>query len=154
MKLNYKSGFTIFEFLIAISIMALLVAIVFSGFINLRKHQALKLDTETIAGILREARSETLASKNGTRYGVHFSATKVTLFAGSVYNPSDPNNKDFMLNASDAVFNITLAGGGSDVIFNRLTGETSQNGVITLSSPSTAQIKTVTVYKTGVVESN
>jgi len=59
-----------------------------------------------------------------------------------------------MLNASDAVFNITLAGGGSDVIFNRLTGETSQNGVITLSSPSTAQIKTVTVYKTGVVESN
>ena len=36
MKLNYKSGFTIFEFLIAISIMALLVAIVFSGFTNLR----------------------------------------------------------------------------------------------------------------------
>jgi len=154
MKLKNKKGFTTLEILIVLSIMSILTAIVFSAFINVRKNQALAIDTSTIVEVLRQARSQTLSSYSSSRYGVRLSSVKVTLFAGSSYNPNDSANKDFILNSSDTILTITLVGGGSDVLFDRLTGETSQNGTVVLSSPSTGETKTVTIYKTGLVESD
>jgi len=46
----------------------------------------------------------------------------------------------------------SLAGGGNDVIFNRLSGETGQSGTITVYSSATGGTKIVTIYKTGVVQ--
>ncbi len=84
------------------------------------------------------------------QYGVHFTDSKVTLFAGSSYVPDDTNNRDFTVNASDSTLSVNLTGGGSDVIFQKLSGETVDDGTVTLSS--TLRTKTVTIYKTGLIE--
>ena len=84
---------------------------------------------------------------------MHIGSTKITLFTGSVYSVGASTNQDFNLNSRDSIITISLTGGGSDVVFVRLSGETSQNGTITLSSSALSQTKTITVYKTGVVES-
>ncbi len=148
-----QKGFTLTEVLVSIAIVALLGTIVMSTFFIYRKNQSLSLDTQTVSTILRQARNQTLSYKNSAVYGVHFNTTDVVLFPGSVYSSSNPENEVYPLNYSDTILTIMLAGGGSDVIFQRLTGETSQNGSIVISAPGLTQTKTVTIYKTGLVES-
>lgn len=150
--MNKNLGFTILELLISLSVMAIVIVIVMTAFISFRKSHALVSDTDTVIEVLRQARNQTLSSKNSSVYGVHFAASKITLFAGGTYSSGSGTNQDFFLNATDTILTISLAGGGSDVVFQRLSGETAQNGTITISSPSTSQSKVVTIYKTGVVE--
>ena len=151
---KYETGFTTIELLMALGILALLITIVFSISVDVRKSQALQKDTETIVEILREARSDTLSSQSDTNYGVRFASSTITIFPGSSYSSGNPLNRIFELNASDTILTITLTGGGSNVVFNRLTGETSQNGAVVVSSPTTSKTKTVTIYKTGLVSAN
>lgn len=153
-KIKNSKGFTLVELLGAFSIMIILMAIVTGIFMNFRNSQSLGKDTEMTLSVLRQARSQTLTSQNGTNYGVHFGTTKITLFVGNTYSAGASTNIDFILTGSDTVMAITLVGGGSDIIFKRLSGETSQNGTIVLTSTITGSTKTVTVYKTGLIESN
>ena len=152
--MRLKSGFTILELALVVAIIAVLSVIVINTFINFRKNQALEKDTEIVVQVLEQARNQTLSSKNSSVYGVHFTAPKITLFKGSSYVANDSNNRDFVLSSTDTILTIFLTGAGVDVIFNRLTGETSQDGTVTVSSPGLSRTKTVTIYKTGVVESS
>ncbi len=152
-KLSNKSGFTLIEILVAIGIVLVLGFIIVTTFVSFRKNQSLSLDTQTITTVLSQARNQTISSKNSTSYGVHFGTSKITLFTGTVYNSLDTTNEDFNLSSTDTILSVGLNGGGNDVIFERLTGETSRNGTVVVSSPGIAQSKTVTIYKTGLVES-
>ncbi len=150
--MKQHQGFSIIEILIVLGIMAILTGITFSVFSSVKKAQALEKDRDSIIEVLRQARSQTLSSKNASQYGVHITSSQITLFTGTSYSVGNSSNQDFILQGSDTIVTISLTGGGSDVVFNRLTGETNQNGTITISSPSTSQTKTVTIYKTGLVE--
>ncbi len=147
-----QRGFSAGELIVVVAVMALISVIIMSGFISFRKNQALVLDTSTIIETLRQARNQTLSSKNSSTYGVHFASSKITLFTGSTYSSGSGSNQDFILSSTDTILTISLSGGGSDVVFQKLSGETAQNGTVTVSSPSSSQTKTVTIYKTGVVE--
>ena len=124
-----------------------------SGF---RDQQALKNNTEDIISILNKARQNTLSSLNSTNYSVHFETNKVVLFVGSTYSSVNSSNEQFNLSS---VVNIPISGGinvggGSDVVFERLTGETIGGTIILrLISDSTKQ-KTIIINKTGIVSSN
>ena len=145
-------GFSAAELIVSLAIMFVLAGIILSAFISFRKTQSLTIDTETVIEVLRQARNQTLSSKNSTVYGVHMTAPKITLFTGSTYSSGAGTNQDFTLSSTDTILTISLTGGGSDVVFQRLTGETSQNGTVVVSSPGLSQTKTITIYKTGLVE--
>ena len=117
-----SKGFTILEILISLSVLAIIAVIILTTFVSFRKSQALVLDTDTVVAVLRQARNQTIASKNSSAYGVHFASSKVTLFTGSTYSSGSSSNQDFILNSTDSVLTISLAGGGSDVVFQRLSG--------------------------------
>jgi|SRR3989344_5663858 len=149
-----KTGFTILEMLAVITILAILGAILVGSLSVFNKSQALSLDVEQVMSVIEQARNQTLTSKGGSQYGVHFEATRFILFAGSTYSAQDPNNQIFMLNPLNTVQSVTFTGGGTNVIFTRLTGDTLQNGSIVLSSASLGKTKTVTIHKTGLIEAN
>jgi hypothetical protein len=110
------------------------------------------LVAQTVA-LVGEARSLTLFSKDATVYGVHFSNASVTRFTGPVYTPSDPDNVVVPLPSYVVIGDITLAGGGSDVVFHRLTGETDMFGSVTFElSADAARTETITISETGLVE--
>ena len=153
MKLSFKSGFTVLELLVSLAIMSVLVVIVFNTFTAFRRNQALNMDTDIIIEVLRQARNQTLSSKNSSVYGVHFAPPKITLFVGANYVQNNPTNQDFVLSSSDTILTINLAPSGSDVVFNRLTGETVNFGTVVVSSTGISKTKTVTIYKTGLTES-
>ena len=154
MKLKLQSGFSVIEIFIVVGILALLTGIIFGTFVSYRKSEALNKDTETIIEVLRQARSQTLSSQNASQYGVHFETGKVTLFTGTSYSAGVSTNQDFIISSTDTIITINLLGGGSSVIFKRLSGETDQTGTVVISSPTSPRTKTVTIYATGLVEIN
>ena len=152
-QLNNQSGLTIIEIMIAVSVVVVLAALSFQVFNVFIKRQALDKDTQKIVSMLKEARSATLASRSNSVYGVHFVATRTVMFKGTVFIESDSNNRELSLNPRVQITVTNLNGGGSDIIFDRLTGATDQYGSITLSLvASTSITKIISLEETGIVE--
>jgi len=146
-------GFTVLEILVAISILALAVTIVAFSFSKLNSSQALDKSATLVTSILDEARSLTLSSKGDSQYGVYLEASQVVLFKGATYSQPDPANVVTSLHALVGMRNITLSGGGTSVVFKRLTGNTDETGTAEIflkASPTT--FRTITVRATGIVE--
>jgi len=145
-------GLTIVEILVAIAVMVIIAAFSFSAFSRFNKYQKVKNTASEIMSVLEKARSQTLAAKGNMRYGVHFETVSVTLFSGTVYTTSAPDN-EITIFSSNVVAATTLSGGGSDILFERLTGKTSNDGTILISFVSYSNASTtITVHKTGLVE--
>ena len=152
-QLNNQSGLTIIEIMIAVSVIVVLATLSFQVFNVFIKRQALDKDAQKIASMLKEARSATLASRANSVYGVHFVATRTVMFRGTVFIESDSNNRELSLNPRVQITVTNLNGGGSDIIFDRLTGATDQYGSITLSLvASTSITKIISIEETGIVE--
>jgi Tfp pilus assembly protein FimT len=145
-------GVSALEILIAISIATALTIFVVSTFSGFKSNQELNSSVEIGISLLQDARSKTLSSKDASQYGVHFELGKAVLFKGTVYSAVDPNNDDVLISQNVEISGISLQGGGSEVIFKRLTGETDQYGTITFRLKSnTANTKIITVIATGIV---
>ena len=151
MNIN-KKGITSLEIIAVIAIIGVLSVIIVAPFSSFRSSKTLDTGVEEIVSLLNDARLSTLSSKGGFQYGVHFETSRIVLFKGTVFNDTDPNNKEILLNNTLEISNIALTGAGSDVVFERLTGKTSQDGTITLrikNDPSKSVL--ITIQPTGVV---
>jgi prepilin-type N-terminal cleavage/methylation domain-containing protein len=125
-------GFSLIEIIIVMALVLILVAASFSAYPLFTKKTDLTSSVERIVDTLRLAHSNTLASEGGISYGVHFENDKFAVFKGTSYSVSDPNNILFDLDSDLEIYDIDLNGGGQDIIFNRLTGYTAQNGDINI----------------------
>lgn len=153
--MKFTSGFSLVELIIVMGIMALLLAISFQSLHDLNSSEALNTDTARVLAELNEARSLTLASKNADQYGIHLDPNKITLFEGTAYATTSATNTVSWLNPLVKIATSSLAGGSQDVVFERLTGETTQNGTITLETTlNGTATRTITVYQTGATESD
>ncbi|KKR46443.1 MAG: hypothetical protein UT90_C0019G0005 [Parcubacteria group bacterium GW2011_GWA1_40_21] len=154
-NLQPSRGFTAVEFLIALSILAILTAIIFTSMSAFRGGKALQIVSEDILSLLDEARGNTLSAKDSYAYGTHFEFSRIVLFRGATYSSSDTNNKTVLIDGAVEISNISLAGGGQNALFQRLTGKTSQSGTITIRLKSdNSKTKTITIEASGVASSN
>lgn len=149
-------GYSLAELLIVLAISILILGISMTAFVNFRNSKALEMDTKMIVEVLREARNQTLTSQYTSQYGVHFNATgnsQAISFVGPTFIDGAATNKIYSLESKGVNLTVILQGGGSDIVFNRLTGETTQSGTILIYSPQVTNTKTITVYKTGLIDS-
>ena len=141
------------EVLVVIAILAVLSVITFQTFYRMNSNKAIETDTLRVLLELQKARSLTLSSKNSSQYGVHFATTSVTIFKGTTFDAASSTNLTMTLSKAVNIATTSLAGGGADVIFKRLTGETSHYGTTTLSLTASSSVtKTIMIYETGVAE--
>ena len=141
------------ETIIIVAVSIILFAIIVSAFSGFNKNQSLNSTSSEVVSVLNEARALTLASLDNKAYGVHFQSNKVIFFKGSVFSSSDPDNKITTISSKISISNISLNGGGDDIIFQRLTGKTDQDGTITLSLVSDpSKSKTITVGVSGIID--
>jgi prepilin-type N-terminal cleavage/methylation domain-containing protein len=146
-------AFTLIEILIVVMLMAILTVVTIRGFHTLSINKPLESEVQHVVGELNRARSLTLASQNADQYGVHLESSRVTLFEGTSFVNGAASNTVATLSPTVTISSIALTGGGSDVVFQRLTGKTTQDGIIKLSAVSSSTVsKTITVYQSGVVE--
>ena len=146
-----NKGFTMIEMVIVVAIMALLLAVITSPFQSFRNSKALDTTSEEALSLFSEARGNTLSAKDGYQYGVHLESSKMVLFRGGTYSSLDTNNKTVVLDNALEISSIVLEGAGSDIVFDKLTGKTSQSGSFVIRVKSdTSKIRTITVVGTGV----
>ena len=148
-------GYTLLETLVVVAISTIIITIVTLSFGGLNSAQALDKSVRNVLSVLDEARSQTLSSLDDSRYGVRIEAARVILFKGSSYVASDPENEEIELHSLVGIRDISLAGGGTSVVFDRLTGATSQFGSFELYlKEASTTYRTISIARTGVVEEN
>ena len=153
--LGRAQGFTLIEILISLAVVAIIVVVGVAALSNMNRSEALVFEADKIVSLLGAARADTLAAKTGAQYGVHFEERKAVLFQGAAYNASAPNNRTQELHREVKIRAMALSGGGSEVIFQKLTGKTAQSGTVTLALISDAgTTKVVTIAGTGIAYSN
>lgn len=150
-----RKGFTLIEIVLAIAILGMMTALVSQPFIAFRHMVVMRSETENIAALLEKARVQTMASYQSSEYGIHFASSSMTLFKGAVYSGVDPENELYALDSAIVLSSVNLAGGGDDVIFNRLDGTTDEYGNLTLSLSSNASTtQTINVRPNGTIDIN
>lgn len=163
MKNFTTRGISVIEILITISILTILLAIILPSLSRFRQEQALKNAVADVVSLLNKAKSDADSLTLSTDYSVHFETGKAVYFIGTIYNSSATTNQEVTLDTSvvsiPASGGINLDGGGSEVTFTRLTGDSRGyvtgygNIIIRLVSDSSRQ-STITISKTGSVSVN
>lgn len=150
-----NKGFTLIELLLGLVILAIVVTIISLSFSKLNSSQALEKSVASAASIFAEARAKTLSAADDSQYGVRIEESQLVLFKGASYSAVDPNNVPLVLNPAVATRNVSLAGGGTSVVFQRLTGATLQSGSFQIYlRAATTTFETITISATGLVEEN
>lgn len=131
-----NKSFTLTELIVIIGILVILTAISISVFRFFQRESDLNNSTEEIINTLRLAQSKTLASEAASQYGLYFdtfvSPHQYILFKGSDFATRDTSfDEIYELPDTVEIYEINL-GGGKEVVFNRLTGETNQPGNVAL----------------------
>jgi prepilin-type N-terminal cleavage/methylation domain-containing protein len=135
MKKFLSRGFSFPELIIVLAIVIILFGMGTFVFISARKDKQLIVETDKIVFRLEEARTNALAGKNGSNFGIKFSTTTYIYFSGNSYNSADTSNITFNI---DMNFQATTSLPSSDntVIFARLNGVPSVTGTTTISEIS------------------
>lgn len=152
MKNLGNKGISVIEILVVIAILAILISVVLPQFKTMRENEILKSTTSDVASLIDKARSESLSSVNSLEYGVHFEEDSVTIFQGMVYGAGTASNVVVPIDPSATITDISLSPSGSNLYFDRLSGEPSKTGTITIEVGALS--KTVTISPTGAVSTN
>lgn len=141
------SAFTLVEIMISIGVVALLVAVSAASFSTFMKRDGVVGGSAALAAAIREARARTLASIEGSSYGVKISADRFAVFKGATYSPMNEETPFFF--AKGVIASTTMI----YIVFTRLTGTPSASGIIDVQLSSDPERReTVKVEGTGLVE--
>lgn len=137
-----KKGLTLIEILVALAILMLLLGITFMNLSGSNLETEVSNAAEDLSGVLREAQSQSMAVVNGKAHGVHFDQNEQTaiLFEGEQFLPNHPLNRRLSLSSQVQYSLIELTGGGDNIIFEKLTGNTNQYGRIRFASTKNPSI--------------
>jgi len=150
-----NKGFTLIEFIIAISIVLVLSTLSIISFASFRNNQALSNSFSDTISMINEAKINTISSKDGLSYGVHFEAGRAVLFKGLTFTEPNPDNKELNISPLIEISSISLNGGGSDLIFKKLTGKTDQYGSLIFRVKSDiSKTKTINITLSGSINQN
>lgn len=151
---DLNRGFTILEILMVISILGVLLAMILPSLTSFRQNSILNTETQEMTTLINRARLLSVSSKDDQQFGVHFETGKVVLFVGAIYSAVAPTNEEHVFNSVLTLSPITINGGGAEVLFEKVTGATSQNATTTLLVIGTTASSTVVIRPTGVATIN
>ena len=147
---SLKKGFTLIEIYIVVAISAIVGSVVLISFFSFSKEQSLDKSALNIYSAINDSRSRAVSSLDFSDYGVNISSNSVSEFE-SKDSVETPVGQKYTLGNLVSISN-TL---GGKIIFNKVTGESSSSGVITVSLQSDpGKTKVITVYNTGIVDIN
>ena len=143
------------QLMIGIVVIVVISSIVALNLTRNLSHQALTNTIGDVSALIEEARSRTLSGDHEQTYGVHLESTKAVLFSGTSYDPSALGNKTVKTSSGIVLDSITLAGGGSEILFDAVSGDTDEDGTFIVKKATTDEgEKMVTVTHAGQVSSN
>lgn len=146
-----QKGFSLIEMIVVMAIGAVLVSAVIVSFSSFRNNKIVDISADQILSVINEARVKTVSSEDYSRFGVRFEAGRVVFFKGDVFTEPNSSNVQTMLSPLVEISDISLNGGGADMVFQKLTGKTSNYGSLRVRLKSNNnKYKTISVKSTGI----
>lgn len=154
-----SAGFTYIEILVVIIIILVLGAVVLTDFLLQKRKLDLKENMQELKTVLLLAQSKTLASSSSSQYGVYLDAVSspnaYVVFKGASYASRTVSYDITHQLPSSIEFSAISLGGGKEIVFDKITGSTSQSGNFSLRlKTDTSQTQTLYVSSSGVVSSS
>lgn len=146
-------GLTIIEIIIAVAILVAITVFTLVTLNTFRENQSLKNAVNETVSLINQARSKTLSSQDFSQFGVHFEPSRAVLFKGTIF--SEPNSENIVLTvpSSIEISSISLNGGGTNLIFEKLTGKTDEFGTIVFRVKNDVlKTKTIDIKNTGIID--
>ena len=144
-------GFSLIEMIAVVAIGAVLVAIIVVSFSSFRNSKTVDISANQVLSVINEARVKSVSSEDYSRFGVRFEANRVALFKGDVFTEPNSSNIETFLSPLAEISDISLNGGGADIVFQKLTGKTGNNGSLRVRLKSdNGKYKTISVKSTGI----
>jgi prepilin-type N-terminal cleavage/methylation domain-containing protein len=153
-----NQGFTLIELLVVIAITAVLFAAAFTAQSRILIDTYLDTKTEEIVQTLRLAQMRSITRFQNSQWGVHFdeigSDDQFILFIGNTYPPADIS-WNIQTDMPDSLYfsDISFNGGGGDIVFEKLTGQTSDYGSVQINH-GLGVTKTIIINAMGQIEVN
>jgi len=148
--LKSKKGFSLIEVLLAVIIISILIGLASTYYSNSQVRADISYQASNLVHYLRLAQSGALSGLNDSDQGIHFDETGYTLFEGSTYDEDEPKNVRKDLPESMTLSDIDL-NGGDDVIFEKGSGETDNDGTVTLSAIAISRDIVITINSVGTI---
>lgn len=145
-----SEGYTFVELIVVIAILGILMAIIIPSFAGFRQSSALNGDTMNLITLINRARLLSVADKGDVQYGIHLEAGKVVLYQGSTYSSGASTNESYPFSSGITLSNLVINGGGSEILFAKVTGATTQAATMTLLSAGNSASTTIAVLPVGV----
>ncbi|MFH1462511.1 MAG: prepilin-type N-terminal cleavage/methylation domain-containing protein [bacterium] len=129
------AGFTLVELLLVLGILALLMVVSLPLAADFYNNQQFDAQEQGIVQALRRAQSKAMAQELDSQFGVYIAFNQYILFKGSSYEGRDANfDETFDLPGSFQVSGL------SEIVFDKLTGATSDTGTVTLTINNKTEI--------------
>ncbi len=156
-KINiFSSGFTFLELMIVISIVAIIGASGVGFYFNYSKTVELNSMTSTIISDLKQSQVKAMSGVGGFKWGVRFTNSASSDYYEIFSTPttySDGSRITIATNylPNSVTFSNPTSGNSSDIIFEKITGGTT-NSSITINSSNVS--KTITISSIGNISVN
>jgi prepilin-type N-terminal cleavage/methylation domain-containing protein len=138
-----SAGFTLIEIILSLALISILVSIGMPIYQSFQTRNDLDVAAVEIVQTARRAQVLAQASDGDSSWGIFFQPDTLTLFKGTSSTTRDASfDENFEISPA-----ITPTG-LSQIVFTKFSGETSDIGVITLTS-STNETRTITINKKG-----
>lgn len=131
-------GFTLFELLVGMGLLALLLTLTAGFIFPVREKALLTRDTDQVTGLLELARQQSIAAVEGNSYSVVFSESNVSINPGSVRRQLSKN------------LQVSITPETDDISFAKRTGTPEQAYTIQLRSGDLESM--ITISTTGLIE--
>lgn len=115
-------------------------------FNNFKIKNDLDIARSNIVHSLRRAQSLSRSMENDSSWGVYVTTSKAIIFKGNSYEARDPDYDEYL----DILSSFKLTG-VDEIIFHKLSGNTSSTSSIVISSLNANESRTITINKKGTV---
>ncbi len=148
--LKNKKGFTVIEIILVIVILGIGLGLSMLYLQTSQFRADINSQVAQFTSHIRLAQSNALSGQGDESHGIHLEETSYTIFQGDTYSSSDPLNFEIEMTGPTSIQNISLNGGGSDIVFAN-TGETDDYGTLDFVSTQAQKTISVEITKFGTV---
>ncbi len=155
---RHGTGFTLLEFILAFSLMILLLGAAIPLYGNLQWTTRLNEASGQIVSDVRLARELSAARYNDSHYGVFFEvfptgADRVVFFRGTSYATRNPAYDRVTALADTLKLETSFSGGSSELVFSKNTGLPTVTGTFSLTHTLSGAARVFSINAYGVVDS-